>query len=340
MREASSFLAHQAARKEQQLSRSVSSQSQASSRVYKASLFDNEPPKLLPNHKSGRVKVGVRCRPPFPDEAPSNRPFVPSVACSTGGGLAKVQLRLDGEGKQRDFFFDYVFGLDSTQQQIYDLVGGPIISDVLRGFNGTIFAYGQTGTGKTYTMGILDRVRDQTAGVIPRALGHIFGHTFGHEYETARPKTAPGGDGVSATRAPRGRITGQTFMQVGSRRDSNQSAPVKVVPKARTRERMRSAGPFPLFFCEELGAEQFTPVFFSVPILPSVRPRTFALKAGSALHTQASSVSGPMSSSFISSRSGKLVEKLRARAVAPNCAALISTAPMPIVIEMAVAITS
>jgi hypothetical protein len=88
-----------------------------------------------------------------------------------------VQLKLDSEGgKQRDFFFDYVFGPDGTQQQIYDHIGGPIIGDVLRGFNGTIFAYGQTGTGKTYTMGILDRVRDQNAGIIPRSLGHIFGH--------------------------------------------------------------------------------------------------------------------------------------------------------------------
>ena len=55
-------------------------------------------------------------------------------------------------------------------------MAGPIVQDVLRGINGTVLAYGQTGTGKTYTMGILDRIDDQHAGVIPRSLSHIFGH--------------------------------------------------------------------------------------------------------------------------------------------------------------------
>lgn len=40
----------------------------------------------------------------------------------------------------------------STQQSIYDELVRPLVDSVLMGFNGTIFAYGQTGTGKTYTM--------------------------------------------------------------------------------------------------------------------------------------------------------------------------------------------
>jgi len=45
---------------------------------------------------------------------------------------------------------------------------------VLQGYNGTIFAYGQTGTGKTYTMeGI---AKDGNEGVIPRSFNHIFNH--------------------------------------------------------------------------------------------------------------------------------------------------------------------
>jgi kinesin family protein 3/17 len=46
--------------------------------------------------------------------------------------------------------------------------------------NGTILAYGQTGIGKTYMMGILECVRMEHAGIIPRALSHIFGHIAQH----------------------------------------------------------------------------------------------------------------------------------------------------------------
>lgn len=40
----------------------------------------------------------------------------------------------------------------SKQQELYDETFRPLVDSVLNGFNGTIFAYGQTGTGKTYTM--------------------------------------------------------------------------------------------------------------------------------------------------------------------------------------------
>ena len=45
------------------------------------------------------------------------------------------------------FTFDYVFGPNSKQVDIYNLVARPIVDAVLGGYNGTIFAYGQTGTG-------------------------------------------------------------------------------------------------------------------------------------------------------------------------------------------------
>ena len=51
----------------------------------------------------------------------------------------------------------------------------PLVDSVLQGYNGTIFAYGQTGTGKTYTMeGIAKDVEQQ--GLIPRSFSHIFNH--------------------------------------------------------------------------------------------------------------------------------------------------------------------
>ena len=75
-----------------------------------------------------------------------------------------------------------VFGPESSQERLYTGAIAPIVCEVLEGFNCTIFAYGQTGTGKTYTMEGGDRNstdgRDlsEVAGVIPRAISQIFQH--------------------------------------------------------------------------------------------------------------------------------------------------------------------
>jgi len=50
------------------------------------------------------------------------------------------------------FMYDFVFDTDCTQEQVYDKVGGPVLNNILDGFNGTIMAYGQTSSGKTHTM--------------------------------------------------------------------------------------------------------------------------------------------------------------------------------------------
>uniref|UniRef100_A0A8B9CUB8 Kinesin-like protein n=1 Tax=Anser brachyrhynchus TaxID=132585 RepID=A0A8B9CUB8_9AVES len=59
--------------------------------------------------------------------------------------------------------------------ELYDETFRPLVDSVLQGFNGTIFAYGQTGTGKTYTMeGV--RGDPEKRGVIPNSFDHIFTH--------------------------------------------------------------------------------------------------------------------------------------------------------------------
>ncbi|KAA0151602.1 hypothetical protein FNF29_04526 [Cafeteria roenbergensis] len=68
----------------------------------------------------------------------------------------------------------------ATQDDVYDVVAGPVVDRVLDGFNGAVLAYGQTGTGKSHTMGILSRVESESAGLIPRALSHCFGHAARH----------------------------------------------------------------------------------------------------------------------------------------------------------------
>lgn len=52
----------------------------------------------------------------------------------------------------KKFTFDRTFGPESKQSDVYHVVAGPLINEVLAGYNCTVFAYGQTGTGKTHTM--------------------------------------------------------------------------------------------------------------------------------------------------------------------------------------------
>ena len=68
-----------------------------------------------------------------------------------------------------------MYDADSTQRQVYDEGGFGLVESVLEGYNGTIFAYGQTGCGKTHTM--IGVKGDKTQrGIIPNAFDHIFGY--------------------------------------------------------------------------------------------------------------------------------------------------------------------
>ncbi|KAF4519419.1 hypothetical protein B566_EDAN008646 [Ephemera danica] len=80
----------------------------------------------------------------------------------------------------KTFTFDRVFAPDSRQIDVYKTVVNPLIDEVLAGYNCTVFAYGQTGTGKTYTMegerSSADSTweKDPQCGIVPRVLSHIF----------------------------------------------------------------------------------------------------------------------------------------------------------------------
>ncbi|XP_058472234.1 kinesin-like protein KIF3B isoform X2 [Solea solea] len=71
------------------------------------------------------------------------------------------------------FTFDVVHGFESKQRDIYEDAVRPLVESVLQGFNGTIFAYGQTGTGKTHTMQGVSGDPEKS-GVIPNSFQHIF----------------------------------------------------------------------------------------------------------------------------------------------------------------------
>uniref|UniRef100_A0A182YK72 Kinesin-like protein n=1 Tax=Anopheles stephensi TaxID=30069 RepID=A0A182YK72_ANOST len=73
--------------------------------------------------------------------------------------------------------FDKVFKPNATQEKVYNEAAKSIVSDVLAGYNGTIFAYGQTSSGKTHTMeGVIGDPAKQ--GIIPRIVNDIFNHIY------------------------------------------------------------------------------------------------------------------------------------------------------------------
>eukprot|EP00164_Ancoracysta_twista_P003184 GFYU01004247.1.p1 GENE.GFYU01004247.1~~GFYU01004247.1.p1 ORF type:complete len:922 (-),score=245.94 GFYU01004247.1:185-2950(-) len=71
------------------------------------------------------------------------------------------------------FTVDRVFVPDTTQETVFQEIAEPVVEDVLNGYNGTIFAYGQTGAGKTYTM-FGPSQEDGLEGIIPRVGRQIF----------------------------------------------------------------------------------------------------------------------------------------------------------------------
>ncbi|XP_052593030.1 kinesin-like protein KIF21B isoform X6 [Peromyscus californicus insignis] len=113
------------------------------------------------------VKVAVRIRPQLSKEKIEGCHICTSVT----PGEPQVLL-----GKDKAFTYDFVFDLDTWQEQIYSTCVSKLIEGCFEGYNATVLAYGQTGAGKTYTMGTgFDTVTsEEEQGIIPRAIAHLF----------------------------------------------------------------------------------------------------------------------------------------------------------------------
>ena len=109
---------------------------------------------------SSSIQVGIRVK-------PSNNsisdwiidPENGSIETGNGGSVYK---------------FNHVFPSDSQTIEIYDTMSSSVIQSFVNGANGTIFAYGSTGSGKTFTM----MGNDDFPGIIPLAVEHIFNCLF------------------------------------------------------------------------------------------------------------------------------------------------------------------
>ncbi|KAK3318660.1 P-loop containing nucleoside triphosphate hydrolase protein [Apodospora peruviana] len=81
---------------------------------------------------------------------------------------------IDSRENQGSFTFDRVFDMSCKQSDIFDFSIKPTVDDILNGYNGTVFAYGQTGAGKSYTMMGTSIDDLDGRGVIPRIVEQIF----------------------------------------------------------------------------------------------------------------------------------------------------------------------
>ena len=177
-----------------------------------------------PKERNSNFKVVIRTRPPLARELHNDRPFVNIVkvhpdgrgitVCEDLAALPAQPAEEGGEGGSpaytssvaqasvahaHTFTFDYVYDQHATQSLVYETTARGIVDSSLSGYNATIFAYGQTGTGKTYTMegftlsdlqvgggggGGGGSVEDR--GIIPRAIEQIFGHIQQHASQQMR----------------------------------------------------------------------------------------------------------------------------------------------------------
>ncbi|KAJ7341408.1 hypothetical protein JRQ81_005469 [Phrynocephalus forsythii] len=123
---------------------------------------------------SEALKVVVRCRPLSRKEEAAGADRIVEVDVPLGQVSLRHPRAAPGE-PPKTFTFDAVYDAGARQADLYDETVRPLVEAVLQGFNGTLFAYGQTGTGKTYTMQGAWGDPEQR-GVTPLAFEHIFTH--------------------------------------------------------------------------------------------------------------------------------------------------------------------
>ncbi|XP_025793319.1 kinesin-like protein KIN-UA isoform X5 [Panicum hallii] len=114
---------------------------------------------------------------------PSPSPARSRPAPDNGGSSDSCRVRVSPESKRlklkknnwscESYKFDEVFSENASQKRVYEVVAKPVVESVLEGYNGTVMAYGQTGTGKTYTVGQLGKDDPSERGIMVRALEHI-----------------------------------------------------------------------------------------------------------------------------------------------------------------------
>lgn len=126
------------------------------------------------------VRVSVRCRPMNTSERQRGCQKIVVVdhqrmAIEIKKPDVKKDSTLVDSESDRQFTFDSVFDDNSLQSEVYEHTAYDLVKQVMQGYNGTIFAYGQTGCGKTFTMeGVRNTTDPELKGIIPTTFQQIF----------------------------------------------------------------------------------------------------------------------------------------------------------------------
>ncbi|XP_022146966.1 kinesin-like protein KIN-UB [Momordica charantia] len=118
----------------------------------------------------GRVRVAVRLRPRNAEELVADADFADCVELQSE--LKRLKLRKNNWDSDT-YEFDEVLTESASQKRVYEVVAKPVVESVLDGYNGTVMAYGQTGTGKTFTLGRLGDEDTSDRGIMVRAMEDI-----------------------------------------------------------------------------------------------------------------------------------------------------------------------
>ena len=118
------------------------------------------------------IRVVVRCRPMSKKEMREGRKTIIDIDSQA----RSVSIRNpDNENEPpKTFTYDASYDENTQQRALYDVSCFSIIEGTLEGFNSTIFAYGQTGCGKSFTMQGPSTSSEDLKGVIPNCFSHIF----------------------------------------------------------------------------------------------------------------------------------------------------------------------
>ena len=154
------------------------------------------------------LRVAVRIRPiqEHDKEARGAPPCLePAAAAEDGAPSTELLVTQDG-GRRRRLTFDCVFPQAATQEEVFRDVALPLVQPVLEGVNACVFAYGNTGAGKTFSMigpgggrsggGGAQRRREE--GILPRVAAELFRRIARTEAEADALLTCPDGAGGAA----------------------------------------------------------------------------------------------------------------------------------------------
>ncbi|RLN93243.1 hypothetical protein BBJ28_00005900 [Nothophytophthora sp. Chile5] len=126
---------------------------------------------MKPDEKEAEnIRVAVRCR-PF-NERETREQAVSCFTCAPDG--TAVLTNVENPSEKHEFGFDFVYGSDSKQEQVFADIGVPLLDRAFGGYNGTIFAYGQTGSGKSFSMTGVAGGGETLEGLTPRMNRAIF----------------------------------------------------------------------------------------------------------------------------------------------------------------------